>query len=372
MTDDISSDKLSLKGGELLVSKLNPRKGIVLVSEMKKLPVVCSSEFISLVPKAISLRFAFYLYSSELLRQRVSSKVQSATYSHQRAKPRDITKLWIDLPSDREQEEIADFLDRETARIDGIVEKENKLIELLKEKRSALITRAVTKGLDPNVKMKPSGMEWIGEMPATWQVKRMKFLLASPLKYGANEAATFEERNWPRYIRITDFDENGTLREDTFKSLPPEIAVDYMLEDGDILFARSGATVGKSFQFRQIDGKACFAGYLIKATPNRAVILSEFLFALTKSLLYENWKNSIFIQATIENIAAAKYKELLISFPSLEEQRKIVEFIKLEGDTIDGQISRIEKQIGLLKEYKLSLITAAVTGKIDVRGENNA
>ena len=87
----------------------------------------------------------------------------------------------------------------------------------------------------------------------------------------------------PRYIRITDFDDNGSLREDTFKSLTNAQAKDYLLSEGDILFARSGATVGKTFQFKNYKGKACFAGYLIRARPDERIILSDFLYLFTKS-----------------------------------------------------------------------------------------
>src|SRR5207249_695556 len=173
--------------------------------------------------------------------------------------------LMVPQPSLREQRAIAAFLDRETARIDALVAKKERLIELLKEKRTALITRAVTKGVDPNVPMKDSGVEWLGEIPAHWEVMRLKFLLAAPLKYGANEAAELDDPDLPRYVRITDIDENGGLREETFKSLPGGVAEEYLLREGDVLFARSGATAGKTFLYRDSWGKCAYAGYLIRA-----------------------------------------------------------------------------------------------------------
>jgi type I restriction enzyme, S subunit len=94
--------------------------------------------------------------------------------------------------------------------------------------------------------------------------QRLKFLSSEPLKYGANAAAEHDNPDWPRFVRITDVGENGQLRDDTFRSLPPEMANGYLLKDGDILLARSGATVGKSFIYDPTWGKACYAGYLIK------------------------------------------------------------------------------------------------------------
>ena len=119
-------------------------------------------------------RYAEYTYRSENIRQYLDSTVESVTKSHQRTNPAYIRKLrwgWPPLP---EQRAIAAFLDRETARIDGLIEKKQRQIELLQEKRAALISHAVTKGLDPNAKMKPSGIEWLGDIPEHWEVKALK------------------------------------------------------------------------------------------------------------------------------------------------------------------------------------------------------
>ena len=172
-----------------------------------------------------------------------------------------------------------------------------------------------------------------------------------------------------RNIRITDFDDNGTLREDTFKSLAEDKAREYLLNEGDVLFARSGATVGKTFQFKNYKGMACFAGYLIKARPNQKM-LSGFLYYFTRSNVYENWKDSIFNQATIQNIGADKYSILTLPVPFIDEQKKIVSYLDKKMAQIDAQVALEKKSIELLKEYRTALISEAVTGKIDVRSEN--
>ena len=202
---EIDSDKISLRGNELLVSKLNPRKGCVLLSTRHDLPVVCSTEFVPLVAKDCHLRFAFYLYSSELIRQWISATVQSVTRSHQRANPTDISKIWIAVPPDKEQRAIAEFLDRETARIDGLVAKKERLIELLQEKRTALISHAVTKGLNPNTPMKDSGVEWIGGIPAHWTTQELRRLVrkGTTITYGIVQAGPDVEGGIP-YIRTSD------------------------------------------------------------------------------------------------------------------------------------------------------------------------
>lgn len=208
---------------------------------------------------------------------------------------------------------------------------------------------------------KDSGIEWIGQIPAHWQIKRLKYLIKGKLEYGANEVAEMNDCALPRYIRITDFDESGNLREDTFKSLPHERAKDYMLADGDILFARSGATVGKTFQFRNYKGKACFAGYLIKASPNENEFISDFLYYFTKSNAYENWKSAIFNQATIQNIGADKYQILVVPLTAVKEQEEIVSFLTLKTAQIDDLISKKERMIELLKEERTAIVNQAVT-----------
>ncbi len=211
--------------------------------------------------------------------------------------------------------------------------------------------------------MKDSGILWLGEIPEHWKVKKLKYVIEGKLKYGANEAAIFEDPKEPRYIRITDFDAEGKLRRDTFKSLPYDLAKEYLLDEGDILFARSGATVGKTFQFKKYKGLACFAGYLIKASPFQQIIISDYLYYFTKSSLYERWKESIFSQATIQNIGADKYSELLIPIPPYSEQQQIVSYLEKQISIIESKIEKTNKMIELLKEYKTSLISEVVTGK---------
>ena len=210
-------------------------------------------------------------------------------------------------------------------------------------------------------KYKPTNIEWIKNIPAHWELRKLKYIVNDKLMYGANEIAESENPINPRYIRITDFGDDGNLRKDTFKSLASDIAKDFLLCEGDILFARSGATVGKTFQFKNYNGIACFAGYLIKASPNILKINSDYLYYYTKSGTYENWKNSIFNQSTIQNIGADKYSLLEISIPPLQEQTLIANFLDEKTEKIDKLIETKKKLIELLKEERTAIINNAVT-----------
>jgi type I restriction enzyme S subunit len=157
------------------------------------------------------------------------------------------------------------------------------------------------------------------------------------------------------------------MRKDTFCSLPPEIAEDYLLKPGDILLARSGATVGKAFLFTSEVGKACHAGYLIRARPDPNLVKPEFLYAFTQSAIFKIWKDSIFIIATIQNIAADKYADLHVPIPPLSEQTKILDYIDSELKPVNATIGRTECEVELVREYRTRLFADVVTGKLDVR-----
>lgn len=211
---------------------------------------------------------------------------------------------------------------------------------------------------------KDSGVKWIGEIPGHWECRKLKTLLATPLQYGANASGVPYSEKLPRYIRITDITIDGKLKETDKLSLPKEEANKYILKNNDVLFARSGATVGKAFIFKEHYGQSAFAGYLIKADLNKEY-LPKLLFHYTQSDIYESWKNGIFIQSTIQNIGADKYSQLAIPVPPLSEQQAIVSYLDSKVSKIDEYISAAEKKIAALEELKQSLIAEAVTRGIN-------
>ncbi len=279
----------------------------------------------------------------------------------------DLVAIPVAVPPHAEQLSIASFLDRETAKIDGLVAEQRRLIELLKEKRQAVISHAVTKGLNPNAPLKPSGIDWLGEVPEHWEVVRLKHIVEAPLKYGAIESAEHDDRTLPRFIRITDINENGDLRDDTFCSLPQEIAEPYLLNEGDILLARSGATVGKSFIFSKKWGTACFAGYLIRARLNPNICLPQWLSNYCQTKSYWGYIIGSQIQATIQNVSAEKYANLYVPLPPRNEQVSIIDTLEKELDKFKTLMNEAQHAIDLLQERRTALISAAVTGQIDVR-----
>ena len=216
------------------------------------------------------------------------------------------------------------------------------------------------------VKTKPSGIPWIGDVPVGWEVRRLKDILARPLQYGASESGIAYDEALPRYIRITDITLDGRLKDKGVLSLTEESASDYILQDQDILLARSGATVGKAFLYEKQMGRAAFAGYLIRATVDVTNALPRFVYYTTLGCGYDDWRNSIAVSATIQNIGADKYNNYSLPMPPLTEQRAIVDYLDEKCAAIDKMVAEKNALIADLEAYKKSLIYETVTGKREV------
>lgn len=312
----------------------------------------------------INPRFANYLLRTDLYTAEFKRNSTGIIESRLRMYPDDFKNIVCIKPPRNEQEAIVVYLDKVTGDIDRTIEAQQKMIDALNERKQIIITRAVTRGLNPNAPLRDSGIDWLGQIPEHWEIRKLKWLIDSPLQYGANESPDDFSESLPRYIRITDIVSDGTLKKDGAVSLAWNKASKYILNKGDILFARSGATVGKTYLFLD-DSTSCFAGYLIKAQCNR-LILPEFLVYYTQSSVYENWKNYIFNKATIQNIGADKYSTLLVPLPLVDEQRIILEKLKNDLTPIKQAILYCERMISLLQERKQIIINEVVTGKTKV------
>ena len=311
--------------------------------------------------KEIDDEYYKYLFKD----QTFISKINSYTMSLRDGKNiafSDFGDTFIPLPPKATQQRIAEYLDSKCAQIDSIIEESKKSIEEYKAWKQSVIFEAVT-GKNLNCKKKDSGIEWIGEIPENYKLIRLKFLLKEKLQYGANSSGIEFTSDLPRYIRITDIKDSKTLYDENKLSLSEEDAKDYILDDNDILFARSGATSGKCFIYKKEIGKATFAGYLIRAKIDETKLLPNFLVLYTMTKAYEEWKNQVCIQATIQNISAEKYVNLIVPLPPLPEQESIAKMLDSKCAQIDSLIAEKESLIADLTEYKKSLIFEVVTGK---------
>ncbi len=314
----------------------------------------------------VDCRYFSYLFRTQTYMNEVNKYSHGIVADRNRLYWDDFKQMPSLFPPSNEQKKIADFLDAHGRKVSRLVRIKRKQIELLRELKQTIISNAITRGVDPEVKLKNSGIDWLGDIPEDWDLVKLRFLSKGQFQYGANEAGIPYSGKLPRYIRITDISPAGKLKEDNKLSLLENVARNYMLTDGDILFARSGATVGKTFLFKEEYGQSCYAGYLIKFSPDKEKVIPQFVYFYTMSSVYYLWLNQIFIQSTIQNVSAEKYKNLVVPLPKLEEQLKILEFIDNETIKFDMAIEKMLTEIDLITEYRTRLITDVVTGKFDL------
>ncbi|RAZ03729.1 restriction endonuclease subunit S [Acinetobacter sp. SM1B] len=313
----------------------------------------------------------YFLYWMKFLKSTdfINIICNKATIAHYTAEKLEGSPIF--LPSSDEQKNIANFLDHETTKIDHLIEKQQQLIELLKEKRQAVISHAVTKGLNPNVPMKDSGVEWLGEVPEHWKISRLKYnasifgrigfrgytvddivdegegaLVLSPSNISNANKLTLEKKtylSWKKY----------------FES--PEIIVD----ENDLLLVKTGSTFGKSaIIFNKLEP--------MTINPQMALIKKSKIEPRFLGYLF----SSKFIKSIIENsntgsgmptMTQENINNFPIPLPSDEEATIISNYLDNKIYKIDFLIEKSEQTILLMQERRTALISAAVTGKIDVR-----
>ena len=285
------------------------------------------------------------------------------------------------LPPLPEQQAIASFLDAKTKPIDDIIAKREKQIELLEEMKSAIISRAVTKGLNPDAKMKDSGIEWIKTEPQSWETRRIKNVITLLTDYDANGSFADIAKNvkvnvgepYAWMVRATDLankrygivDDNNYCNKETYDFLSKS-----SLEAGDILIAKRG-DIGKSYEVPKCDCPMTLAPntYLLKT--NKKVISNRFFHYFFMSDYGKKQLSFNNKSTTIGALYKDDVKNLKILLPPMHEQEAIASYLDSETSKIDTRIAKRRKQIELVQEYKQALITAAVTGKIDVREYNS-
>ena len=278
-----------------------------------------------------------------------------------------LLKKRIVVPPLSEQQRIADFLDTKCGILDRTIDAVSQQIEDLEKYKKALITKTVTKGIykkgEPERAMKDSGVEWIGEVPEEWSVKRLKYVLDS-IRNGASAASYEYEPGSFRYVRITDIDDNGNLKQTGKQYLPKEMAKNFILNKKAVLIANTGS-LGKAMLFDpdKEDEVCALNGHLIEAIANPNIISNEYLYFFIKSYNYINWVNRSYVQTTMQMLSAGRHKNLPVTVPPLAEQQQIADYLDEKCKNIDNRVQKRRQQLEWLKEYKKSLIFDYVTGK---------
>jgi len=267
-------------------------------------------------------------------------------------------------PPLNEQKSIANFLDQKTAEIDGLIADKEKLIELLQEKRQAIITEAVTKGLNPNVRMKDSGIEWIGEIPEHWILSKIKYVSLINNKTLSESTDDDYEIDYIDISSVTSIGEIDGIQRLNFKDAPSRAR--RILSKGDTIVS-TVRTYLKAIAFIENvqSNLICSTGFAV-LTPLSKVV-PKYLFYLMRSEKYVNEIVRRSVGVSYPAINASDIGALECAIPNKDEQKYIVEYLDNCTTQIDQLVNDIQTQIQKLREYRQSLISEAVTGKIDVR-----
>jgi type I restriction enzyme S subunit len=286
----------------------------------------------------------------------------------------DIPRLIMTRPPLPEQEAIATFLDRETAKIDALISEQQRLIELLQEKRQAVISHAVTKGLNPDAPMKDSGVEWLGEVPDDWKMKRVKHL-CEYIEQGWSPQCENEssEGDAPGVLKVGCVN-GGVFRPSENKRLPADLSPipQYGVRRGDLLVSRantkelvgSAAVAEKDYPWLYI----CDKLYRITVMPGKAASNYLALYFVSNEARGQLELGASGASQSMQNISQSVLMEMPIPLPEPDEQERIINAVAVQCNQIDHLRTNASEAIGLLQERRSALISAAVTGQIDVRG----
>jgi len=274
----------------------------------------------------------------------------------------------IMLPIYDDQQTIAEYLDRETARINGLVAEKELMLILLEEKRTALISHTVTRGLNPNAPLKPSGLDWLGDIPAHWKLQRLKQLaevrggLTLGKQYLSSDLAIYP------YLRVANV-QDGYLKLDDLLTLevPASEAASNLLEYGDVLMNEGGDIdkLGRGCVWRNEINPCLHQNHVFAVRPHK--VDSDWLALWTSTLGAKSYFESRAKRSTnLASISGTNIKELPVLLPPNEERQAIQAFVSNETNRIEKLKTELTESLGLLKERRSALITAAVTGQIPI------
>ena len=372
---DVDSGYSYFRDGGVVVAKITPcfenGKGMLMKGLSNGIGFG-TTELIVIRPRGFEALGAFlhYVFMSRQFREAGESNMYGAG-GQKRVPDSFVRNFSAPLPPTGEQSSISAFLDRETAKIDALVAEQERLIELLKEKRQAVISHAVTKGLNPDAPMKPSGIEWLGDVPAHWEIKKLVYLLAesprnglSPEIGGDGQTPTFSTaavRNG-----IVDIEKHVK-----FAAVGPAVAEPYLVERGDILVLRGSGSkevVGTAGIVPTDPPEGCiYPDILIRVRPNGLMLPRYLVECLNCRAIRPQMEVAAQTAAGIWKISGASLKNLWLPVPPVHEQVAIQRHCESGLAAMDRLTLEAQRAIDLLQERRTALISAAVTGQIDVR-----
>ena len=347
---------------DLVINKMKAWQGSIAISELKG--IVSPAYYIYQPKTEYYSKYIHFLIRSAYYIQSYKNYSKGIRVNQWDLESEAFTHIDLLLPSLDEQEKIVAFLDTETARIDTLIAKQEKLIELLEEQRKSIISHAVTKGLNPNAPMKDSGVEWLGEVPEHWDVAVVKRAFIVKLGKMLQPDQKDETDVIKKYLKASNLTWDGVKDIDNEMWFSKNDLKKLKLEIGDLLVAEGG-DVGKSCIF---DSNEEFyyqnSVNRVRGQKNNA---NKFLYYWLFTLKYSGYIDILCNKSTIAHFTAEKLNETILLLPDSVEQNEIIAYLERENGKINQLILKQQSLIEKLKEYRASIISHAVTGKIDVR-----
>lgn len=356
---------IQLQNGNLLITKDGTIGKIAKVNNLDKPACLNSGIFVmkQKTQRVYDQGYIYWLLCSNLLKEFNNYTSNGTTILHLYQNV--FERMPMLLPTFSEQQSIASFLDAKTKPIDNIISKREKQIELLEEVKSTIIRRAVTKGLNPNAKMKDSGIEWIGEIPEGWEAADLKrYAKISTGKTPSTKYDEYFENEEVVWFTPGDFPDNGILLKDSSRKIDKraiEANEAFLYPERSVFLVGIGGTLGKVGIFK--DKASC--NQQINIIICKANVCKKFVayYLYSKKEILKVFSNA----ATLPILNQEKTGYIKIVMPPMEEQQAVASYLDSETSKLAARIAKRHKQIELLQEYKQALITDAVTGKIDVR-----
>jgi len=368
--NEIGSGKLRLSGGEVLISKLNPRLPRVLVAEVHEVPTISSTEFIALRPgRDLETRFLVYLLQSERARQFLNGATMSVTRSQQRVRPEVLTKSWWEIPEIRMQRAIAHYLDAETARIDALIAKKQLMIDRLLDRRVSSTVLGVAGGWDSAGRV-PSGLPWLESMPEHWRTAKLTLVA----RLGSGHTPSRSRPDWWLGCRIpwVTTGEVAAMRNDRLeyvKETREKISEEGLANSaavvhpaGTVVLCRTASAGYSAIMASDMATSQDFATWTCGPLLRPRYLLLC-LRAMRGDLL-----GRLAMGSTHKTIYMPDIEAIRIPLPPVDEQDQIVDLVWQRLHSIDRIVDTTERQITLLLEHRQALITSAVTGELGTPG----
>ena len=353
-----------LSDGDILVSRSGTVGRSFLYRSDIHGPCAYAGYLVRFVPKTRQIADYIYLFTkTPAFQEFLRTAAISSTIENVNAEK--YANCMLPVPPPDEQAAIVRYLDHADEIISRYISAKERLIALLEEQRKAVIHQAVTRGLDPNCPLRPSGIDLLHDVPEHWQITQLKRLSQNGALYGANIPASQYTTHGVRFVRTSDITESGQLTSSGV-NISLHSAEGYLLNDGDVLLSRSG-TIGRAFLYQSnLHGQCAYAGYLVRFVPNTKAV-PKFIFYFTKSQPFTDFLSTTAISSTIENLNGQRYGNAPILVPQPAEQATIVAHIESATEKTDTAANQAHQQISLMNEYRTRLIADVVTGQIDVR-----